>query len=109
MPHESQPLDDRSVLPVTRVRPGRLIVQSYVAAVLCVFALILDVWSRFDWETRHLATVRTAVGVYGLIVIVVCFARGALRPSDKWFVSFAALVCLVVGAPAVLMPRLIHN
>src|SRR5690348_5205657 len=109
MPHEAQPLDYRSIPPVTRVRPGRLIVQTYVAAALCVFALALDVRSGFDWETRHLATVRSAVGVYGLTVCIVCFARGALRLSDKWWLSFAGLVCLVVGVTGILMPRLIHN
>jgi len=109
MPHEAQPLDYRSISPVTRFRPARLIVQAYVAAALCVFALVLDVRSGFDWETRHLGTVRTVVGVYGLMVCIVCFVRGPLRPPDKWLLSLAGMVCLAVGVTGILMPRLNRN
>jgi hypothetical protein len=109
MPDDVQPLDRQSIPPVTKSRPVRLIVQVYLAGALCVFVLVLDVRSGFDWETRHLATVRTAIGLYGLIMCMICFVRGALRQSDKWLLAAAGLLCLAFGALAMLMPRLTIN
>jgi uncharacterized membrane protein HdeD (DUF308 family) len=109
MPHEVHPLDCRTVPEAPVIRPHRLIIHVYVAAALCVFALVLDVHSGFDWEVRHLAIVRSLIGAYGVIAGIVCFVRGGLRLSDRWCLLLAGLICLIAGVAAILMPRLIHN
>ena len=110
MPHETQPLDYRTVPPVERVRPRLWLAQTLTAALLCLVALVVDYQLRYDWiEARRVAQIEVVLAVYGTACAIVSVARGALATVDKVAVAGCLLLFAFAACVGLCMPRLIHN
>ena len=110
MRHETHPLDYRAVPAIARVRPRLWLSHMTTAAVLCVFAVLVDRELRYDaLNADPVVVIEVVLVAYGGTSAIVSMARGALRRRDKAVVTACSLVFAVTAYVALLMPRVIHN
>ena len=96
----------RTTKQANRPRPKRLMTHVYLAAALCVFAVILNYRAGFDYRPRYFWTACIVIGGYGIIAGIICFVRGNLVAADKWALSMAMVIC-ALAASGILVPSLV--